>query len=103
MPEATNRYGSAIIRALLAHWYARADRDQLLRAGGQAAAASRLADLYRYKIEPVRRQIEELSAELDTAQALAAQLCQLAGEYEYLHGAERAAQQPDSTGGGDHQ
>jgi type II secretory pathway component PulM len=72
----------------------------LLRAGARAAAAHRLADLHRYKIEPVRQQIEELTAELAAHHALAAQLCQLAGEYEYLHGAERATTpQPAAAGG----
>lgn len=81
-PEATDRYGSAIVHALLTTWYARPDRDQLIRAAAGRAAAGRLAALYRDKIRPREAEIERLQTELLDHLRHAGELYQLAREHE---------------------
>ncbi|MFJ1542381.1 hypothetical protein ACIODS_27965 [Micromonospora chalcea] len=81
-PTATSRYGSAIIRTLVAAWHERPDRDDLIQAAARHAAPRRLADLRRYKIDPITEKISQLSDELVDHYALAGQLSRLAAEYE---------------------
>lgn len=82
VPNATNRYGSAIVRALLATWYARPDRDDLIRAAARRTAAGRLAILHRDKIRTAQAEIERLQRELLDHYRLAGELHKLAIEHE---------------------
>jgi hypothetical protein len=90
-PDATRRYGSAIVRALLATWYARPDRDDLIRTAARRTAAGRLANLHRYKIKAAEAEIERLQRELLDHYRLAGELHKLAREHEAR---EREASQP---------
>lgn len=80
VPDATNRYGSAIVRTLLAAWYTRPDRDALTRTAARQAAAGRLAALHRTKIRAAEEQIERLQRELLEHYRLADELHKLALE-----------------------
>ncbi|MFJ2087485.1 hypothetical protein ACIOBK_33510 [Micromonospora chokoriensis] len=80
-PTATSRYGSAIIRTLVAAWHARPDREDLIQAAARHAAPRRLAQLQRDKINPIQAQIDKLSDDLANHYVLAGQLHILAAEY----------------------
>lgn len=64
VPDATNRYGSAILHALVRIWHARPDRDQLIRTAARRTAAARLHQLHRGTIDPLKALIEQLEREL---------------------------------------
>ncbi|MBN1174886.1 MAG: hypothetical protein JXA67_22195 [Micromonosporaceae bacterium] len=84
-PTATNRYGSAIVRALVQTWYAHPDRDQLTRAAAGRTAAARLAELHRSRIQPTQERIEQLTRDLADHFRLADQLHHLARDYAQQH------------------
>lgn len=85
VPEATARYGSAIVRALVAAWYARPDRDALIHAAAGRAAAGRLAELHQSRIRPIEAEIERLQHELAGHHRLAGELRRLANEHAHQH------------------
>lgn len=82
VPEATDRYGTAIVRALLADWNAQPDRDHLMRIAARRAAAGRLNLLYRDRISTAQAEIERLQRELLDHYRLAGELHKLAREHE---------------------
>ncbi len=82
VPQATDRYSTAIVRALLTTWYARPDRDDLIRTAARRSAAGRLATLYQTKIKTAQAQIETLQRELLDHYRHADQLHKLAREHQ---------------------
>jgi len=90
-PDATNRYGSAIIRAIVSAWYHRPDREELIRAAARHTAAARLNELHRRKIAPAQAEIDRLNGELLDHFRLAGELHRLAKEHDELTATDPAA------------
>ncbi|MEV6350990.1 hypothetical protein [Actinoplanes sp. NPDC051851] len=85
VPDATNRYGSAVIHALVRLWHTRPDRDELILTAARRTARHRLHELHRSAIAPIKTRIEELEHELLDHLRHATALYELARQHDALN------------------